>query len=113
MNGLYLADRDRLVDNHTAIDHAKPHCGSHEVYKGILGGASRAVFNGKIIVRQDAAIEDLDTKAVRGLDKALFAKLAAGDWIARRETRNKEVERRGNEEHEKEHKNSLHEIADV
>jgi Fe-S cluster assembly protein SufD len=58
LNGLYLADRERLVDNHTTIDHAKPHCGSHEVYKGILGGASRAVFNGKIIVRQDAQKTD-------------------------------------------------------
>ena len=58
LNGLYLADRDRLVDNHTSIDHAKPHCGSHEVYKGILGGASRAIFNGKIIVRQDAQKTD-------------------------------------------------------
>ena len=43
---------------------------------------SRLKFAG---LRQDAAIEDLDTKAVRSLDKALFAKLAAGDWIARRE----------------------------
>jgi DNA replication protein DnaC len=34
-------------------------------------------------LRQQAAIEDLDTKAVRGLDKALFAKLAAGEWIER------------------------------
>ena len=58
LNGLYLADRDRLIDNHTTIDHAKPHNGSHEVYKGILGGASRAVFNGKIIVRQDAQKTD-------------------------------------------------------
>jgi Fe-S cluster assembly protein SufD len=58
LNGLYLADRDRLVDNHTTIDHAKPHCASHEVYKGILGGTSRAVFNGKIIVRQDAQKTD-------------------------------------------------------
>jgi len=58
LNGLYLADRQRLVDNHTTIDHAKPHCGSHEVYKGILGGTSRAVFNGKIIVRQDAQKTD-------------------------------------------------------
>ena len=58
LNGLYLADRERLVDNHTTIDHAKPHCGSHEVYKGILGGAARAVFNGKIIVRQDAQKTD-------------------------------------------------------
>ena len=58
LNGLYLADRERLVDNHTTIDHAKPHCGSHEVYKGILGGTARAIFNGKIIVRPDAQKTD-------------------------------------------------------
>jgi Fe-S cluster assembly protein SufD len=54
LNGLYLADGDALVDTHTVIDHAQPHCPSHEVYKGILAGRSRAVFNGKIIVRPDA-----------------------------------------------------------
>jgi Fe-S cluster assembly protein SufD len=58
LNGLYLADGDRLVDNHTSIDHAKPHCPSHEIYKGILGGKARAVFNGKIVVRQDAQKTD-------------------------------------------------------
>jgi Fe-S cluster assembly protein SufD len=58
LNGLYLADRERLIDNHTTIDHAKPHCPSHEVYKGILGGRARAIFNGKIIVRQDAQKTD-------------------------------------------------------
>jgi Fe-S cluster assembly protein SufD len=54
LNGLYVADGERLVDNHTSIDHAEPHCPSHEIYKGIIGGKARAVFNGKIIVRQDA-----------------------------------------------------------
>ena len=58
LNGLYLADGDRLVDNHTTIDHAEPHCPSHEVYKGIIGGKARAVFNGKIIVRPDAQKTD-------------------------------------------------------
>jgi Fe-S cluster assembly protein SufD len=58
LNGLYLADGERLVDTHTTIDHAKPHCPSHEVYKGILGGKARAVFNGKIIVRPDAQKTD-------------------------------------------------------
>ena len=58
LNGLYVADGDTLVDNHTTIDHAKPHCGSHEVYKGILGGRARGVFNGKIIVREDAQKTD-------------------------------------------------------
>jgi Fe-S cluster assembly protein SufD len=54
LNGLYLADGGRLVDNHTVIDHASAHCPSHELYKGVLGGRARAVFNGKIFVRQDA-----------------------------------------------------------
>jgi len=58
LNGLYLADGERLVDNHTTIDHAKAHCPSHEIYKGILGGRARAVFNGKIVVRQDAQKTD-------------------------------------------------------
>jgi Fe-S cluster assembly protein SufD len=51
LNGLYVATAQQLVDTHTTIDHAQPHCPSHELYKGILGGRARAVFNGKIIVR--------------------------------------------------------------
>ena len=58
LNGLYLGGGTTLVDNHTTIDHATPHCGSHEVYKGILWGRARAVFNGKIIVRPDAQKTD-------------------------------------------------------
>ncbi len=58
LNGLYLANANRLVDNHTTIHHAKPHCDSHELYKGILDGQARAVFNGKIIVAIDAQKTD-------------------------------------------------------
>ncbi len=58
LNGLYVAGGDALVDTHTTIDHAQPHCPSHEVYKGILTGHARAVFNGKIIVRPDAQKTD-------------------------------------------------------
>jgi Fe-S cluster assembly protein SufD len=58
LNGLYLADGRRLVDNHTSIDHAKPNCASHEVYKGMLDGHARGVFNGKIFVREDAQKTD-------------------------------------------------------
>jgi len=54
LDGLYVAGGDSLVDTHTTIDHAMPHCPSHELYKGILADKARAVFNGKIIVRQDA-----------------------------------------------------------
>lgn len=58
LNGLYLADGDQHVDNHTRIDHAKPHCASHELYKGILDGKARGVFNGKIYVHPDAQKTD-------------------------------------------------------
>ena len=54
MNGVYLADGERLLDTHTSLDHAMPNCTSHELYKGILAGKSKAVFNGRIIVRIDA-----------------------------------------------------------
>jgi Fe-S cluster assembly protein SufD len=58
LNGLYLATGRQLIDNHTRIDHAKPHCASHELYKGILDGKARGVFNGKIYVHQDAQKTD-------------------------------------------------------
>ena len=58
LNGLYLANSDQLVDSHTIIDHAVPHCNSHELYKGVLNGHGRSVFNGKIIVRIDAQKTD-------------------------------------------------------
>ena len=58
LNGLYLADGDRHVDNHTEIEHAKPRTRSLELYKGILSGSARGVFNGKIIVHKDAQKTD-------------------------------------------------------
>ena len=58
LNGLSLVDGKRLVDNHTAIDHALPNCDSHELYKYILDDQSRGVFNGKIYVREDAQKTD-------------------------------------------------------
>jgi len=58
LNGLSLATGTQLVDNHTVIDHAVPHCASHELYKSILDGSSRGVFNGKIFVREDAQKTD-------------------------------------------------------
>jgi len=54
LNGLLLTDGTQLIDNHTMIDHAVPNCVSHELYKGVLDGKSKAVFNGKVMVRKDA-----------------------------------------------------------
>ena len=54
LDGLFVVDGHRLVDNHTEIDHRKPHSTSRELYKGILSGHAQGVFNGAIKVREDA-----------------------------------------------------------
>jgi Fe-S cluster assembly protein SufD len=56
--GLYLTRGEQHVDHHTILDHASPHGGSREVYKGILDGKSRTVFNGRIVVRKGAQKTD-------------------------------------------------------
>jgi Fe-S cluster assembly protein SufD len=58
LNGLFLGSGSQLLDNHTLIDHAKPHGTSRELYKGILDGKSRGIFHGTIIVRPDAQKTD-------------------------------------------------------
>ena len=56
--GLYLADGEQHVDNHTSLEHAAAHCPSWEMYKGVLAGGARAVFNGRIVVRPGAQKTD-------------------------------------------------------
>lgn len=58
LNGLYITRDDQLADHHMVVDHAKPHCNSHEYYNGILAGRSRGVFHGRILVRPDAQKTD-------------------------------------------------------
>ena len=58
LRGLYVAGGTQHVDNRTAIEHARPHGTSRELYKGVLSGRSRAVFNGKIVVRKEAQKTD-------------------------------------------------------
>ena len=54
LDGLYLATGRQHVDFHTNVEHAAPHCESHEYYKGIAGGRGRGVFNGRVHVHPDA-----------------------------------------------------------
>lgn len=49
----YISDKD-LIDNHTTVDHRKPHCFSNEFYKGIIEESGTGTFNGKIYVRPNA-----------------------------------------------------------
>lgn len=54
LDGLYIGEGERHVDNHTFVDHFAPRTSSNEVYKGILTGASRGVFVGQVMVRPEA-----------------------------------------------------------
>jgi len=56
--GLYLGSGERLVDNHSLVDHAVPHGVSRQLYKGVLGGGSQGVFRGRVIVRPGAQKTD-------------------------------------------------------
>ena len=58
LNGLYLLAGTQHVDHHTTIDHAAPHCESHEYFNGVLDDRARGVFNGRIIVRPGAQKTD-------------------------------------------------------
>jgi Fe-S cluster assembly protein SufD len=58
LNGLYVLAGEQHADHHTSIDHAAPHCESHEYFNGVLDGRSRGIFNGRIIVRPGAQKTD-------------------------------------------------------
>jgi Fe-S cluster assembly protein SufD len=40
------------------VDHAVPECSSRELFKGVIDGSARGVFQGRIIVRPDAQKTD-------------------------------------------------------
>ena len=58
LNGLYLNGGAGLVDNHLHVTHAADHCTSRIAYKGVLDGASRSVFTGRVLVRREAQQTD-------------------------------------------------------
>ena len=58
VNGLYTVGDQQLSDFHLRVHHAAPGCTSRERFKGILYGKGRAVFDGHIIVDQDAQGSD-------------------------------------------------------
>ncbi|MCX7096715.1 MAG: Fe-S cluster assembly protein SufD [Methylococcales bacterium] len=56
--GLYLGVNRQHIDNHTRINHLKPHAVSRELYKGVLDDRARGVFQGRVIVALDAQHTD-------------------------------------------------------
>jgi len=58
LDGLFVLSGTQHVDNHTRLEHAKPHCDSRELFKGILDDHSTGVFHGRIVVHPGAQKTD-------------------------------------------------------
>lgn len=54
LDGLFAGTGTQHLDNLTVVDHLAPHCESYELYKGVLDGNARGIFDGRIIVRPGA-----------------------------------------------------------
>jgi Fe-S cluster assembly protein SufD len=87
LNGLFAADGQRLVDNHTRIDHVRPHASSRELYKGVLAGSAEGVFNGTIAVYANAQ----KTEAVQHSKNLLLSRQAQINTKPQLEIRNNDV----------------------
>lgn len=77
LNGLYHVDGKRHVDHHTRLDHAQPQGTSREFYRGILDGAARGVFTGRIHVAPDAQRTDAEQRS----DSLLLSAMAEADAL--------------------------------
>lgn len=54
VSGAFVLDQERHVDHHICIDHRVPSCCSEQFFRGVLGGCSRGVFNGRAVIRAGA-----------------------------------------------------------
>lgn len=72
LDGLYVGTGRQHLDHHTELDHRSPHCRSDQYYKGMLDDQARAIFNGKVIVREGAMLTE-----ARQLNKNLLLSPAA------------------------------------
>lgn len=58
LNGLFLGTKRQHIDNHTRINHLKPNAISREQYKGVLDQRARGVFQGRVVVEENAQKTD-------------------------------------------------------
>ena len=88
LNGLYLTRGEQLADHHMIVEHAQPHCASHEYFNGILddksqGRLSRADPRPANRAEDRRQADEQKSAALRRRDRRHQA--ATGDLRRRRE----------------------------
>ncbi len=58
ISGAYLLDGRQHADSRLVVDHQVPHCTSRELFKCVMDGHARGIFQGKVIVRPHAQKTD-------------------------------------------------------
>ncbi len=58
LTGLYMPEKEQHFDNYVFVNHAKPHCKSSQVYRGVIDNKAEAVFLGKVYVAKNAQKTD-------------------------------------------------------
>jgi Fe-S cluster assembly protein SufD len=50
----FIGNGESIIDHHLVVDHHAPGCRSDQNFRGVLGGRSKGVFNGKALIRPGA-----------------------------------------------------------
>ncbi|MEW6071856.1 MAG: Fe-S cluster assembly protein SufD [Planctomycetota bacterium] len=88
LGGLWAVDGDRHADCRTFVDHGVPHCTSEQAFRGILGGAGRGVFQGRVRMREGAR----GSRARQATRSLLLSRAARADTKPELEIRNDDVQ---------------------
>ncbi|MBI5463021.1 MAG: Fe-S cluster assembly protein SufD [Gammaproteobacteria bacterium] len=58
LDGLFIADARRHIDQHLHIEHAASHTTSRQAWRGIAAGRGRGIFDARVVVQPDAQHAD-------------------------------------------------------
>jgi Fe-S cluster assembly protein SufD len=58
LDGLFIADARRHIDQHLHVEHAAPHTTSRQTWRGIATGRGRGIFDSRVVVQPGAQKAD-------------------------------------------------------
>jgi Fe-S cluster assembly protein SufD len=58
LDGLFIADARRHIDQHLHVEHAAPHTTSRQTWRGIAAGRGRGIFDARVVIQPGARKAD-------------------------------------------------------